>query len=119
MTSLKTHRGGRQSRRAFPGCGRDRVYVLSHSAPNITAIDTADGAIVGTVNLDAAVEETKSDGKGHLYVALEDKDAVGVVDTKTLTVTARYPLGAKAARRRAWRWMPKLVCCLWPAAIRR
>ncbi len=69
-----------------------RVYVLSHSAPNITAIDTTDGAIIGTVNLDAAVEETKPDGKGHLYVALEDKDAVGVVDAKTLTVTARYPL---------------------------
>jgi DNA-binding beta-propeller fold protein YncE len=68
-----------------------RVYVLSHSAPNITAIDTNDGAIIGTVNLDAAVEETKSD-KGRLYVALEDKDAVGVVDAKSLTVTARYPL---------------------------
>src|ERR1700753_2217513 len=44
-----------------------RVYVLSHSAPNITAISTTDGAVLGTVNLDAAVEETKSDGNGHLY----------------------------------------------------
>jgi DNA-binding beta-propeller fold protein YncE len=69
-----------------------RVYVLSHNAPNITAIDTTDGAVAGTVNLDAAVEETKPDGKGHLYVALEDKDAVGVVDAKTMTVKARYPL---------------------------
>jgi DNA-binding beta-propeller fold protein YncE len=69
-----------------------RVYVLSHSAPNITAINTADGSVVGTVNFDAAVEETASDGKGHLYVALEDKEAVGVVDAKALTVTARYPM---------------------------
>jgi hypothetical protein len=68
------------------------VYVLSHSAPNITAIDTKDGAVKGTVQLDAAVEETAADGKGHLYVALEDKDMVGVVDAKTMTVTARYPL---------------------------
>ncbi len=72
-----------------------RVYVLSHSAPNITAINTADGSIVGTVNLDAAVEETASDGKGHLYVALEDKDTIGVVDAKTLTVTARYPMAGQ------------------------
>jgi DNA-binding beta-propeller fold protein YncE len=72
-----------------------RVYVLSHSAPNITAINTADGAVLGTVNLDAAVEETVSDGKGHLYVALEDRDAVGVVDTKSMTVTARYPLAGQ------------------------
>ena len=75
--------------------GAHRVYVLSHSAPNITAINTADGAVLGTVNLDAAVEETVSDGKGHLYVALEDKDAVGVVDSKSMTVTARYPLAGQ------------------------
>jgi len=72
-----------------------RVYVLSHSAPNITAINTTDGSIAGTVNFDAAVEETASDGKGHLYVALEDKDAIGVVDAKTLTVTARYPMAGQ------------------------
>jgi DNA-binding beta-propeller fold protein YncE len=65
-----------------------RVYVLSHSAPNITAINTADGSILGTVNLDAAVEESKSDGQGHLYVA---------VDTKALTVTATYPLSGAGA----------------------
>ena len=72
-----------------------RVYVLSHSAPNITVLNTVDGAVLGTVNLDAAVEETVSDGKGHLYVALEDKDAVGVGDTKSMTVTARYPLAGQ------------------------
>jgi DNA-binding beta-propeller fold protein YncE len=70
-----------------------RVYVLSHAAPGITAINAADGSVAGTVDLGAAPEQTVSDGKGHLYVDLEDKDAVGVVDTKTLTVTARYPLG--------------------------
>jgi DNA-binding beta-propeller fold protein YncE len=72
-----------------------RVYVLSHSAPNITAINTGDGSVAGTVNLDAAVEETVSDSKGHLYVALEDRDAVGVVDSKSMTVTARYPLAGQ------------------------
>jgi len=70
-----------------------RVYVLSHSAPGITAITAADGTVAGTVDLGAAPEQTVGDGKGHLYVDLEDKDAVGVVDTKTLAVTARYPLG--------------------------
>ena len=95
-----------------------RVYVLSHSAPNITAINTADGSILGTVNLDAAVEETQSDGKGHLYVALEDKDAVGVVDTNAMTVDgALSPGAARAAPRRAWRWIPRPACCSWPAAI--
>ena len=71
------------------------VYVLSHSAPNITAINAADGTVVGSVTLDAAVEEMKGDGAGHLYVALEDKDAVGVVEAKSMTVTARYPLAGQ------------------------
>ena len=51
-----------------------RVYVLSHSAPNITAINTADGSVLGTVNLDAAVEERG----GH--VVQGHVDGVGTVE---------------------------------------
>ena len=72
-----------------------RVYVLSHSAPGVTAITAADGAVAGTIDLGAAPEQSVGDGKGHLYIDLEDKDAVGVIDTKTLAVIARYPLGDK------------------------
>jgi len=69
-----------------------RVYVLSHSTPNITAINAADGTVLGALDIEAAPEETAADGKGHLYVALENKGAVGVVETRSLSVTARYPL---------------------------
>ena len=72
-----------------------RVYVLSHSAPNITAINTSDASIAGTIELDAAPEQTVADGKGKLYVDLENKDQVAVVDAKALSVTARYDLGGK------------------------
>lgn len=72
-----------------------RVYVFSHSAPNATVIDAKDGAVVGKIDLGGAPEQAVTDGKGHLYVDLEDKDMVAVVDAKTLTVTAKYPLGGK------------------------
>jgi DNA-binding beta-propeller fold protein YncE len=72
-----------------------RVYVFSHSAPNATVIDSKDGAVVGTIDLGGAPEQAASDGKGHLYVDLEDKDAVAVVDAKTMAVTARYDLSGK------------------------
>jgi DNA-binding beta-propeller fold protein YncE len=72
-----------------------RVYVLSHSAPNITAIDAAAGTVAGTVDLGAAPEQSAADGKGHLYVDLESADAVAVVDTKALTVSGHYALGGK------------------------
>jgi DNA-binding beta-propeller fold protein YncE len=73
----------------------ERIYVLSHSQPNATVIDGKDGSVVGTIDLGGAPEQAASDGQGHLYVDLEDKDNLAVVDVKTLKVTAHYDLGGK------------------------
>src|SRR6266849_6780159 len=73
----------------------ERIYVLSHSQPNATVIDSKDGAIVGTIDLGGAPEQGASDGEGNLYVDLEDKDQVAVVDVKALKVTAHYDLAGK------------------------
>jgi DNA-binding beta-propeller fold protein YncE len=73
----------------------ERIYVLSHTAPNATVIDAKDGSIVGTIDLGGAPEQAQSDGKGHLYVDLEDKNQIAVVDVNKLTVTAHYDLGEK------------------------
>lgn len=72
-----------------------RVFVLSHRAPNATVIDAKDGSIVGTIDLGGAPEQGASDGQGHLYIDIEDKDNVAVVDAKTLKVTAHYDLGGQ------------------------
>lgn len=72
-----------------------RIYVMSHSAPNATVIDAKDGSIVGTIDLGGAPEQTVSDGNGHLYVALEDRTYLAVVDAKTMTVTAHYDLAGQ------------------------
>jgi DNA-binding beta-propeller fold protein YncE len=72
-----------------------RVYVLSHTAPNVTAINAADGSIVGTIDIGGAPEQAVTDGKGHLYIDLEDKDQVAVVDAKTMTKTGAYGLDGK------------------------
>jgi DNA-binding beta-propeller fold protein YncE len=72
-----------------------RVYVLSHLAPNVTVINAADGSVAGTIDIGGAPEQAVSDGKGHLYIDIEDKDAVAVVDAKTMTKTAAYSLDGK------------------------
>ena len=72
-----------------------RIWIFSHRAPNATVINAADGSIAGTVDLGGAPEQAASDGKGHLYVDIEDKDKIAVVDAKTLTVTAQYDLTGK------------------------
>jgi DNA-binding beta-propeller fold protein YncE len=72
-----------------------RVFVLSHRAPNVTVIDAQDGAVVGTIDLGAAPEQAQSDGQGRVFIDLEDKDQIAVVDAKALKVTARYDLAGK------------------------
>jgi DNA-binding beta-propeller fold protein YncE len=73
----------------------DRIYVWSHRAPNATVINPEDGSIVGTIDLGGAPEQAASDGKGHIYVDLEDKDAIAVIDAKTMQVTGKYDLTGK------------------------
>jgi DNA-binding beta-propeller fold protein YncE len=73
----------------------ERVWVFSHSAPNATVINAKDGSIAGTVDLGGAPEQAVSDGKGHIWVDLEDKDNIAAVDAKTLKVTAHYDLAGK------------------------
>jgi hypothetical protein len=74
----------------------ERVYDLSHSAPNATVIDAKDGSIVGTIDLGGAPEQAVTDGKGHLYIDIEDKGSIAVVDAKTMAVTAHYDVSGKA-----------------------
>jgi len=76
----------------------DRVWVFSHIAPNATVINAADGSVVGTVELGGAPEQAVSDGAGHLWVDLEDKNQIAAVDAKTLAVTAHYDLAGKGGQ---------------------
>jgi DNA-binding beta-propeller fold protein YncE len=73
----------------------DRVYVFSHRAPNATVINAADGSVAGTIDLGGAPEQAVTDGKGHIYVDIEDKDNIAVVDAKTMQVTAHYDIAGK------------------------
>ena len=72
-----------------------RVWIFSHGPPNATIIDTKDGSIVGTLDLGGQPEQAVTDGKGHMYVDLEDMDKIAVVDTKALKVTGTYALEGK------------------------
>lgn len=70
----------------------ERVYIFSHVAPFATAINAADGTVAGTIDLGGMPEQAVSDNKGHLYVDIEDKATVAVVDVRTMQVTAHYDL---------------------------
>jgi DNA-binding beta-propeller fold protein YncE len=71
-----------------------RFYVLSHSAPNVTVIDDKDGSILGTIDLGGAPEQAQLDGKGKMFIDLEDKDAIAVVDTAAMKMVGKYDVSS-------------------------
>ena len=70
-------------------------YILSHSEPNITVLDDKDGAILGTIDIGGAPEQAASDGHGKIYVDIEDKDAIAVIDANTMKMTGKYDISSK------------------------
>jgi DNA-binding beta-propeller fold protein YncE len=72
-----------------------RFYVLSHSAPNITVLDDKDGSILGTIDIGGAPEQAAADGKGKIYVDIEDKAAIAVIDANSMKMVGKYDLSSK------------------------
>jgi DNA-binding beta-propeller fold protein YncE len=68
-----------------------RVYVFSHPTKDATVIDTKDGTVLGTIDLGGVPEQGVADGKGMLYVVMQDPvGSVTAVDVKTMKATAHY-----------------------------
>ncbi len=65
-------------------------YILSHAEPNITVLDDKDGSILGTINIGGAPEQAVTDGAGKMYVDIEDKDAIAVIDAASMKMTGKY-----------------------------
>ncbi len=70
-------------------------YILSHSEPNITVLDDKDGSILGTIDIGGAPEEAATDGHGKIYVDIEDKAAIAVIDANTMKMVGRYDVSSK------------------------
>ncbi len=69
-----------------------RVFTFNGRSNDATAIDAAAGTAAGTVELGGKPEFAAADGAGHVFVNLEDKSEIVAFDSKTLKVTARWPL---------------------------
>ena len=70
-------------------------YILSHSAPNITVLDDKDGSILGTIDIGGAPEQAATDGRGKIYVDIEDKSAIAVIDANTMKMIGKYDVSSK------------------------
>jgi DNA-binding beta-propeller fold protein YncE len=72
----------------------DRIFTMDHSRDpgSSVAIDAATGTVVGKVMLDGAPEGAQPDGHGKLFINIEDKSEIQVIDSKALKVVATWPL---------------------------
>src|SRR6201981_863349 len=77
-----------------------RVFVMDGDPHNATVIDAKSGSVVGKIELGGGPEFAVADGKGTVYINLEDKSEVVAVDSSSLKIKSRWkvaPAGAPTA----------------------
>lgn len=69
-----------------------RVFAFNRGSSDVSAIDAADGKVAGLIALGGHPEFAASDGKGTVFVNLDDKSEVVVLDSRKLEVKSRWPV---------------------------
>jgi DNA-binding beta-propeller fold protein YncE len=69
-----------------------RVFVMNGDPHSSTVIDAKSGSVVGTIDLGGGPEFAVADGKGTVYVNIEDKAELVAIDSQTLKIKSRWPL---------------------------
>lgn len=69
-----------------------RVFTFNGRSKDSTAIDAKTGNVVGTIPMGGKPEFSVADGKGKVYVNIEDTSEVVEIDAAKASVTKRYSL---------------------------
>jgi len=72
---------------------RNEIYAFNHTGESATVINADSGAVVATVKLGGQAETGQADpALGKVFVNIEDKSRVDVIDMVTHTVTTSWPV---------------------------
>jgi len=72
---------------------RREVWTFNHTGGSITAFDPMSGRVIATIDVGGQLEEAVEDAAANrVYVNVEDKNAVAVVDSRTHSLVATWPL---------------------------
>lgn len=69
-----------------------RVFAFNGRSKDATVIDAADGSVVSTFAVGGKPEFAVSDGKGSVYVNVEDTSELLQIDAQKMSVLHRWPL---------------------------
>jgi DNA-binding beta-propeller fold protein YncE len=69
-----------------------RIFTFNGRSKNATVIDAEKGTVVGNIPLDGKPEFGVADGKGGVFVNIEDKSEITSIDAKKAVVIKNWPL---------------------------
>lgn len=68
------------------------VFTMNGRGKSASVIDPKTRKVVATIPLSGKPETPMPDGKGHMYINIEDKNTIAVVDSRANKVVAEWPL---------------------------
>jgi len=74
-----------------------RVFAMNGGSDSTTAINASNGSVDGTIALGGGPEFSVADGKGSVWINLEDQSQLVRVDSKSLKVANRWPVAPCAS----------------------
>ncbi len=69
-----------------------RVFTFNGRSQDSTAIDATNGKVLATIKLDGKPEFAATDGKGGIFVNIEDKSELTAIDPGRLVVKSKWTL---------------------------
>ena len=68
------------------------LWVMNPGDGSVTVIDPASAKVLGAVEVGGSLELGAADGRGRLYINVEDRNAVAVIDTRSRKLLRREAL---------------------------
>jgi len=69
-----------------------RVFAFNGGSHDVTVIDAHTDAVIHTITVGGKPEFAVADGKGRVYVNIENTSEVLAIDARTLSIDARWPV---------------------------
>ncbi|HEY4264290.1 MAG TPA: YncE family protein [Micropepsaceae bacterium] len=89
---VATFKGGKNPDGATYDPSSKMIFAMDHEAGNAIVIDPATKKLVTRIPVGGELEFAVPDGAGKVYVNVEDKNQIAVIDVAGKKVTARYAL---------------------------
>ena len=67
-----------------------RIFTFNGGSQSVTAIDAKSDTVIGTITVSGKPEFAVPDGKGIIYVNIEDKSEITAFETQTLKIVKRW-----------------------------